>query len=169
MILKSQEIAEMGIAIALAFVLSTIKVYHLPSGGSVTAGSMVPILIFALRRGTRLGLATAVLYGLVQIIEGAYIVHPVQALLDYPIAFGMLGLAGFFLATPLLGVIVGIGGRFIAHFFSGVIFFSEYAPPGQNVWVYSAGYNASYLVPELIVSAILIYLLVKKGVLELYK
>lgn len=167
--LKPKEIAEMGIAIALAFVLSTIKLYHLPSGGSVTAGSMVPILIFSLRRGARPGLVTAALYGLVQIIEGAYIVHPAQALLDYPIAFGMLGLAGFFLAQPLLGVIVGIGGRFIAHFFSGVIFFSEYAPSGENTWIYSAGYNASYLVPELIVSAILVYLLVKKGILELYK
>ncbi len=174
--LTSHEIAEAGIAIALAFVLSMIKVFHLPMGGSITAGSMIPILLLALRRGYKLGLSTAVLYGIIQIIEGAYIVHPAQALLDYPLAFGALGLAGFFAPGAekkklyaLLGVIVGIAGRFVCHFFSGVIFFSEYAPEGMNPWFYSALYNGSYLLPELIISAVLIYLLIKAGVLQLYK
>ncbi len=174
----SHEIAEAGIAIALAFVLSMIKLYHLPMGGSVTAGSMIPILLLALRRGYKLGLVAAVLYGILQIIEGAYIVHPAQALLDYPLAFGALGLAGFFAPgaekargslIALLGIAVGIAGRFVCHFLSGVIFFSEYAPEGMNPWVYSALYNGSYLIPELIISGILIYLLVRAGVLELFR
>ncbi|KYK36704.1 MAG: energy-coupled thiamine transporter ThiT [Theionarchaea archaeon] len=172
----SREIAEAGIAIALAFVLSMIKVYRLPMGGSITAGSMIPILLLALRRGYKLGIVTAVLYGIVQIIEGAYIVHPAQAVLDYPLAFGALGLAGFFASRvgkthfyAILGVIVGIIGRFVCHFLSGVIFFSEYAPEGMNPWTYSALYNGSYILGELIISVILIYLLVKKGVLELYR
>lgn len=174
----ARDIAEAGIAIALAFILSMIKIYHLPAGGSVTAGSMIPILLLALRRGHKLGLVTAVLYGIAQLIEGPYIVHPVQLVLDYPLAFGALGLAGFFAFRAektvsdfyaLLGVAVGIGGRFLCHFLSGVIFFSEYAPEGMNPWVYSALYNGSYLVPELIISAVLIYLLIKAGVLELYR
>jgi thiamine transporter len=174
----SREIAEAAMAIALAFVLSMIKVYHLPAGGSVTAGSMIPILLLALRRGYKLGLITAVLYGVVQLIEGAYVVHYAQLLLDYPLAFGALGLAGFLAPRvekgthwgyALLGVIVGIAGRFVCHFISGAIFFAEYAPEGMNPWMYSALYNGSYLLPELIISAALIYLLIRAGVLELYR
>jgi thiamine transporter len=177
-VFTAREIAEAGIAIGLAFVLSMIKVYHLPAGGSVTAGSMIPILLLALRRGYKLGLVTAVLYGIVQFIEGPYVAHPIQVVLDYPLAFGALGLAGFFAAKvesskgdfyALLGIATGIAGRFVCHFFSGAIFFSEYAPEGMSPWVYSALYNASYLIPELIISSILMYFLIKKGVLDLYR
>ncbi|MBU7016120.1 MAG: energy-coupled thiamine transporter ThiT [Theionarchaea archaeon] len=69
----------------------------------------------------------------------------------------------------LLGVIVGIAGRFLCHFISGVIFFSEYAPEGMNPWIYSALYNGSYILGELIISVILIYLLIKKGVLDIFR
>lgn len=174
----SHEIAEAGIAIGLAFVLSMIKVYHLPAGGSITAGSMIPILLLALRRGYKLGLIAAVLYGIIQVIEGAYIVHPAQALLDYPLAFGALGLAGFFASRAkenygsvyaLLGATVGIAGRFLCHFLSGVIFFSTYAPEGMNPYVYSAVYNGSYILGELVISLVLIYLLINRGILEIYK
>jgi thiamine transporter len=174
----SHEIAEAGIAIGLAFVLSMIKVYHLPAGGSITAGSMIPILLLALRRGYKLGLIAAVLYGIIQVIEGAYIVHPAQALLDYPLAFGALGLAGFFASRAkenygsvyaLLGATIGIAGRFLCHFLSGVIFFSTYAPEGMNPYVYSAVYNGSYILGELVISLVLIYLLIKRGILEIYK
>lgn len=167
--LKPQEIAEMGIAIALALVLYQIKIYHMPQGGSVTAGSMVPILLLALRRGYKLGIVTGILYGLLRILIGGEIYYPVQVLLDYPVAFGLLGFAGFFMTKPLYGVAAGIGGRFLAHLLSGAIFFGEYAPPGQSPWIYSAIYNGSYLVPELAVSAVLIYILYKKGILEIYK
>jgi thiamine transporter len=157
------------VAIALALVLYQIKLFHMPQGGSVTAGSMVPILILSLRRGYRLGIITGILYGVLRILIGGEIYYPVQVLLDYPVAFGLLGFAGFFITKPIYGVVAGIGGRFIAHLLSGAIFFGEYAPPGQSPWVYSAIYNGSYLIPELVVSAILTYLLVKKGILEIYK
>lgn len=156
-------------AIALALVLYQIKLFHMPQGGSVTAGSMVPILILSLRRGYKLGIITGVLYGVLRILIGGEIYYPVQVLLDYPVAFGLLGLAGFFIRSPIYGVVAGISGRFVAHLLSGAIFFGEYAPPGQSPWVYSAIYNGSYLIPELIVSAILTYLLVKKGILEIYR
>jgi thiamine transporter len=97
----------------------------------------------------------------------------VQFLLDYPLAFGSLGLAGFFrnLRWPWLpgvGVAVGICGRFICHFISGLVFFASYAPAGMNPAVYSAIYNALYLVPELIISEIVTGILVWRGILKLY-
>ena len=110
--------------VALATVLSYLKLFSLPQGGSVTAASMVPILWLALRRGPKVGLFAATVYGLVQFALGPYIYHPAQVLLDYPIAFGLLGLAGFFQKRPFIGVTVGIFGRFFAHFLSGIIFFA---------------------------------------------
>jgi len=167
--LKPQIIAEAAIALALATVLSFVKVFEMPMGGSVTAGSMVPLLIFSLRRGYRIGLITTLLYCIVQFLVEPVAVSPIQVLLDYPFAFGLLGIAGLFQEKPLWGVIFGITGRFFGHFISGAIFFAQYAPEGMNPWTYSAIYNGSYLLPELIVSAILIYILFRKGILEIYK
>jgi thiamine transporter len=97
-----------------------------------------------------------------------FFVHPVQVLLDYPIAFGVLGLAGLFSNHPLGGVFVAIVGRFISHFFSGVIFFAVYAPAGMHPAIYSAIYNGSYLIGEFVVSAIIIYIILKKELLKIY-
>jgi thiamine transporter len=161
-------IAEIVVFVALASGLSFVKIFSLPQGGSVTAGSMVPILWLALRRGAKVGLFSAALYGCVQLALEAMVYHPVQALLDYPIAFGMLGLAGFFRNRPFLGVNVGIGGRFVAHFISGVLFFASYAPEGMSPLVYSAIYNGGYLLPELVVSIYLIYLLQESKLLKAF-
>jgi len=164
-----QVIAEVAMVVALSTALSFIKIYHLPQGGSITAGSMVPLILLALRRGPLIGLFGSTLYGLIQFMLEPYALTPVQVALDYPIAFGVLGLAGLFTAYPVVGVGVGIGGRFLAHLVSGVVFWAEYAPPGMNPWVYSAIYNGSYLLGEFVVSAILTYLLIRRGVLEAYR
>ncbi len=108
-------------------------------------------------------------YGIAQFAQEPFVVHPLQVLLDYPIAFGALGLAGAFKKLPPLGVVVAIAGRFISHLLSGVIFFAQYAPEGQSPWLYSAIYNASYLLPELVVSLVVTYILVKRKIIELYK
>jgi thiamine transporter len=163
-------IAEVAMVVALSTVLSFIKIYHLPQGGSITAGSMVPLIWVSLRRGPRIGLFTCFIYGLVQfMIEPWAMGGPIQVLLDYPFAFGALGLAGFFQRYPLIGVGVGIGGRFVSHFLSGIYFWwALYGPPEMNPAVYSLIYNGSYLFGELIVSAILTYLIIKRGILEIY-
>jgi len=161
-------IAETVTFVALATVLSYIKIFSLPQGGSVTAASMVPILWLALRRGPKVGLFAATLYGVVQFALGPYIYHPAQILLDYPIAFGLLGVAGFFQKRPFIGVSLGIFGRFFAHFLSGIIFFSSYAPEGMNPAIYSAVYNGGYLLVELVISVYVIYLLRASKVLEIY-
>jgi thiamine transporter len=129
---------------------------------------MVPILWLALRRGPKVGLFAAAVYGLVQLAVEPFIVHPLQVLLDYPLAFGALGLAGFFHNRPFVGVNVGIWGRFITHFVSGVIFFASYAPEGMNPAVYSAIYNGSYILPELAISVYIIFLLQESKLLRAF-
>ena len=91
-------LVEGGLCIALAFVLGYIKLFSMPQGGSVTAGEMIPIIIFALRHGSLPGIVVGAVYGLVQMLFGGSIFHPIQAILDYPVAFGVLGLAGIFSA-----------------------------------------------------------------------
>lgn len=126
--LGARTVAEMSGVIALSTVLSFVKFFSLPEGGSVTAGSMVPILWFSLRKGAKVGCTAGALYGLVQLIFEPYVYNPVQVLLDYPIAFGALGLAGLFKKYHVFGAAVGIAGRFVAHFLSGIIFFWTYTP-----------------------------------------
>ena len=161
-------IAEITIFVALATALSYIKIFTLPQGGSVTAASMVPILWLALRRGAKVGIFAAMVYGVIQLMVEPFIVNPVQVLLDYPIAFGSLGLAGFFQKRPFLGINVGVLGRFAAHFVSGIVFFASYAPAGMPPAIYSAIYNGSYLLPELVISIYIAYLLQESKVLRIY-
>jgi thiamine transporter len=165
---QARIIAEMSGVIALSTVLSFVKFFSLPEGGSITAGSMVPILWFALRRGSKVGCTAGAIYGLVQLMIEPYVYNPAQVLLDYPIAFGALGLAGLFKGHRVVGAATGITGRFVAHFLSGIIFFSMYAPEGMNPIVYSAIYNGGYLGIEMVISAFIIYLLSKARVFDIY-
>ena len=84
-----------------------------------------------------------------------------QVLLDYPVAFGLLGVAGFFQRSPVIGIIVGGLARFLAHFVSGVVFFAAYAPEGTSPAIYSAVYNGSYMLPEVLISIVLTLLVVR--------
>lgn len=164
-------LAEGGVMIALAKLLSFIPIYQAPNGGSVTAGSMIPLLIFAIRWGIGPGIAVGATYGVVDFILKPYFYHPIQVLLDYPIGYGVLGLAGIVYLMKKdnkaneyvilsLGVILAIGARMFAHVLSGVVFFAEYAGD-MNPWLYSIGYNATYLIPELIISLVILLLIWK--------
>ncbi len=158
--------------------MNLIKIFSLPQGGSVTLAAMVPILLLSFRRGWKVGIVAGTIFGLVVLVEEPFVVHPAQLVLDYPLAYAVLGLAGFFRRYPLVGVAVGISLRFISHFVSGVIFFSSFNPGTISLGIvalqnidavtYSALYNASYLVPEFVISGILIVMLVRLKVLELY-
>jgi thiamine transporter len=154
--------------VALATALSFVTFVVFPQGGSVTAGSMVPILWLALRRGPKIGLVTGVIYGLVQLAVMPQVYYPTQVLLDYPLAFGCLGLAGFFQKRAFVGVTISVAGRFVMHLVSGAIFFAEFAPAGMNPWIYSALYNGSYMLPEIVISLFIIYLLQKSKALNSY-
>jgi len=166
-------ITETIVMVALAGALYLIKIFTLPQGGSVTLGSMVPIFLLALRRGPRIGIIGGVAFGLVALVEDVYsgvevIFYPAQVILDYPLAFGLLGLAGFFQKIPILGVGIGIAARFCSHFVSGVLFFASYAPAGVSPFIYSAVYNGGYLIPEFVITAALMIALVKVRALERY-
>ena len=108
------------------------------------------------------------IYGLANMALGGYIVDPVQALLGYPVAFSVIGLAGLFKKYPLVGVGVGISARFLVHFIEGVWFFGIYAPEGMHPIIYSALYNGGYLVVELIVSIIIMYILMQRRLLNVF-
>lgn len=166
--LSTHVLAEIVVFVALSTALSFIIIFQLPEGGAVTLGSMVPILWLALRRGPKIGLFAGAVYGLVQLAVMPQIYYPLQVLLDYPLAFACLGLAGFFRKYPLIGVAVAISGRFVMHFLSGVFFFAQFAPAGLSPVAYSVIYNASYLLPEMGISLLLIYLLQKSKVLNIY-
>jgi thiamine transporter len=161
-------LAEMAIFTALATVLSEIVVYVMPQGGSITLASMVPILWLSLRRGPKVGIITGIIYGMIQLMLLPYVIDPVQLLLDYPLAFGALGLAGFFPNKPILGAAVGISGRFIMHFIAGAVYWAPIYAPNVDPIIYSSVYNGSYLLPELVISGIILYLLQKSKVLKAY-
>ena len=162
-------ISEIAIFTALSTAMSLITFVVFPQGGSVTAGSMVPMLWLALRRGPKIGIFAGVVYGFVQLAVMPQAYFPTQILLDYPLAFGCLGFAGFFKKYAVAGVVVAVTGRFIMHLISGAIFFAAlYAPAGMDYWVYSAIYNGSYMLPELVISVFFIYLLQRSNVLKAY-
>lgn len=149
--LTTKQLVFSAAAIALAVVCSMIKLVNMPMGGSVTLFSMFFIVLIAYWYGPYVGLMTAVAYGLVQFVTEPIFYTIPQMLLDYPLAFGALGLAGFFHKRNhglQIGYAVGVFGRFVFSTISGVIFFASYAPEGMNPLLYSAGYQASYLVPE---------------------
>lgn len=146
-------IANASLCIALSFILSYIRLYKLPQGGSITLASMLPLFMFAYAYGVGPGMLAGAAYGFLQFIQDAYFVHPIELLLDYPLAFAMLGLCGLAPILSkrygmLLGIALGVFGRFLCAFISGIIFFGMYAPEGQHVLVYSAVYNGLYLIPE---------------------
>jgi thiamine transporter len=156
-------LTEAALAVALAFVLGLIKVWKMPFGGSISL-EMVPLILLALRQGPWVGIVAGAAYGLLDLAIEPVALHPVQVLFDYPLAFGVLGLAGFFQPTvrgAILGTIVAVLARFLCHFVSGVVFFASYAPKGWNPYLYSAAYNAAYLVPSLAIALVAVIALLR--------
>ncbi|HKM22337.1 MAG TPA: energy-coupled thiamine transporter ThiT [Lachnospiraceae bacterium] len=150
-----------GVALALGTVTSLIKVFHFPFGGSITLLSMLFICLIGYFYGPVLGISVGVAYGLLQFFVEPILVHPMQLILDYFLAFGALGLSGFFYKKKhglLIGYLVGITGRWICAALSGYIFWSEYAWDGWNAFAYTLVYNGIYIYAEGIITIILIAL-----------
>lgn len=148
-----------GVAMALAIVTSEIKFARLPMGGSITLFSMLFIVLIGYWYGAKAGLLTGFAYGLLQFVLDPVFYSPIQLLVDYPLAFGALGLSGFFSGKKhglLLGYIAGVIGRYFFAVLSGVVFFAHYAPDGTPAMIYSLTYNATYIVPEAVVTLVLL-------------
>lgn len=171
-------IAEVAVFSALAYLLdlaaSILSLKIWPQGGSISI-AMVPVFIMAYRWGIKGGLLTGFLLGLLQFILGfAQIYTIIQGIIDYFIAFTVLGFAGIFarqvknaleegnkgswMVYSVIGTFLGSLLRYICHVYSGIAFFGEYAPKGQPVAVYSLIYNGTYMLPNFIISAIIVVL-----------
>jgi thiamine transporter len=167
---KTKILTEATIFVALSIVLKDVlpPIYHMPQGGSVTIAGLVPLIWFSLRRGAKYGVLAGFVYGLIHaILPGSYIINPVQGLLDYPIAFAAVGLAGTFKKTPIAGVITSFGGRFLSSFVAGLFFFTSNPFSTEGVYA-SAVYNGAYLIPEYAITLTVIYLLLEKKLLNIY-
>jgi len=142
-----------SLCISLSFVLSFIRLGRLPQGGTITPASMLPMILFAVMFGPIPGIISGLAYGMLQYFQDGYVVHWAQFFLDYPLAFGLLGLAGLYRKNLVVSTFIGGFGRFMMHFLSGIIFFAEYAPEGTPVALYSLIYNGSFLGVDLLICA----------------
>lgn len=150
-----------AVAIALATVLSNIKLFKFPTGGSITLLSMLIISLPGYWFGLGAGLITGVAYGILQLIIDPYVLFPLQLIVDYILAFGAFGLSGIFSNAKyglIKGYVAAVLGRFIFATISGWIFFGEYAWEGWNPLVYSLVYNAIYIFAEAAVTIIILLL-----------
>ena len=163
-------LCEGALMVAMAQVLSYVKLAEAPNGGSITP-AMFPIIFFAVRWGLRSGLLAGFLFGLLQLIfDGAYAWGWQSMLLDYLVAFTPLGLAGLFKRRGwglFAGTVVGCAGRFLIHYISGVTIYKILAPTEFMRWTftspaaYSLIYNGSYMLPNTLIALVVAALLYK--------
>lgn len=153
-----------AICIALSFVLSYVRLYHMPQGGSITLCSMLPVMMFAFAYGIGPGLICALAYSFLQMFQDMYFLNVWQVLLDYTLAFSALGLTGLFSKNKAswsfpVGVIVASAVRIAMHVFSGVVFFAEYAEgSGHGPLVYSLIYNLSSVGVDGLICAVVAFI-----------
>lgn len=173
---KTKKLVEISILVALAFVLDYLaNIYSgwfWPFGGSISF-SLVPLAIIAFRYGWVAGFTGGFVMGLLQLLTGAYIMHPIQVLFDYPLPYAVLGFAGVFASKVntveagkrslyiWLGAGLGSIARLACHVISGVVFFADYAPEGMNPVLYSVVYNAPFVVASYIISGVVLVILYK--------
>lgn len=149
-------------AMALATVTSMLKLFEMPLGGSVTLLSMLFIVLIGYWYGPKTGLMTGFAYGLLQFVLDPIFYSVPQMIVDYPLAFGALGVSGFFFQKKYglwIGYMAGIVARFLFAWLSGVLFFAAYAEgSGMSAPIYSMVYNGSYIFMEGVITLLLISL-----------
>ena len=161
---NTKSIAYAAVCIAMSFALSYIKFFEMPQGGSLTLASLVPLMLYSYMFGTKKGVLAGLVYGVLQAVQEPWIIHPAQFLLDYPVAFAGIGLAGMFADFKFceklpqvkfaLGAIVAALFRYASHVLSGVFAFNSYADKlGMNPWAYSFGYNA-FVWPDIAIAIV---------------
>ncbi|MBR3996128.1 MAG: energy-coupled thiamine transporter ThiT [Clostridia bacterium] len=160
-------LVECAVMVSLAFVLSLIKIWEMPFGGSITLFSMLPICLISLRHGVKWGLGAGFVYsGLQALVSGAVgwgltpMVLIICFLFDYIIAFTVLGLSGIFgnggIKRQVSGIVLACVLRFLCHYISGVTIWSSSALDAgfNNPYIYSLLYNGAYMLPEMIFTCI---------------
>lgn len=155
----TKQLVVCAMAVALAMVASMLKIYSFPFGGSVTLFSMLFICFVGYLYGPATGMLTGAAYGVLQFLIEPYIYFPLQVLVDYPLAFGALGLSGCFSRSKhglVKGYILGVFGRYVFAVISGWIFFGEYAWDGWAALPYSLVYNGCYIFAEAALTVIVL-------------
>lgn len=150
-----------ALLVALAVVLNQIKLFTMPQGGSVSPFAMVPIVLIGYFFGVRRGVIAGMCMGLMELVLGPYVIHPVQLLVDYPLAFGALGIGAVFRnqeKIPLIKCYLpGVLGRYICAVISGIVFFGDYIPdPKFNAVTWSLFYNITYLGIEAVATTVVL-------------
>ena len=140
-----------ALCIALAFVLSRFILFRMPQGGSINF-ELAPLILLTYKRGFKWGVISGALLGVMKILFGGYFMNVIQVLLDYPLAFACVGFA--VIRPKILGLIVAMIGTITCSVISGVLFFAEFAPEGQNPFIYSLVYNTPVLGAKYILSGI---------------
>lgn len=170
---KTKILVEGAVMVALAAVLSYIRIIKLPWGGSVTLLSMLPIIVFGIKYGIKSGLFAAFVFSLVQLGQGAadglfgWGLSPVMLVscifLDYIGAYTIIGVGGIFrnkgLSGWMGGTALAVVLRFVFHFLSGVVIWHSTGNLWEgfatdNEWLYSLVYNGAYMLPELVFTMI---------------
>lgn len=168
--LSVKQLTFCALAIALGTILSNIKVFDFPTGGSITLLSMLIICLPGYWFGLGAGIMTGVAYGVLQLLIDPYVLYPMQLVIDYLLAFGALGLSGLFSNAKnglQKGYAVGVLGRYVFAVISGWIFFGAYAWEGWNPFLYSLVYNAIYIFAEAIVTLLILQIpAVKKAMVH---
>lgn len=145
-----------AVCIAMSFALSYLKIVEMPQGGSITIASLLPLMIYSYMFGTKKGVFAGFIYGILQAFQDTYILHPAQFLLDYPLAFSSIGLAGMFANNKALkytqlrfalGAVIAGTGRLLMHFISGIFAFGAFAT-FEPLWLYSLSYQAVSVLPD---------------------
>ena len=137
-----------AVCVGLAYVLSFVKIFELPNGGSITAASMLPILAYGYMAGPLYGTAAGLVYFLLQLTQGVYFLSPMQFVFDYVLPFTVLGTLAGVIRTKnqnvnlYCGFTLAIVARYLCHFIAGFVFWGESAPEGMNPVLYSALYNS---------------------------
>ncbi len=151
-------LSECGMLLATALALSSFKLFQLPSGGSISLGPL-PLLLIAARHGTRTGIISGALLGILMLVNRPFIVHPLQFLLDYPLAFASLGLAGIFeWKSPLNAATATTVANFVRlqfHVVAGAVFFVTSPDSLYQGLTISLAYNLGHILPETIICVVL--------------
>ena len=163
---KLRALSESALMIALATALSFIKIIDMPYGGAVTIASMLPVAIISYRHGVKNGLFAAVVYGGIQQVLGLSMLSWATSwqaviaiiLLDYIIAFAVVGLSGIFrksvknqAAAMTLGCFCVSLLRYFCHVISGATVWAGLSIPTEAALAFSFAYNATYMLPETII------------------
>ncbi len=165
---KTRMLVYGALALALAFVLSYVRLIRLPFAGSLTLGSMLPICLFAAIYGPGPGFLAAFAYGLLQFVQDAYVIHPVQFVLDFILAFTSLGLASLFPKRYVRGMAVSGFARMLCSTVSGAVFFASYAAEAgfESAWLYSIAYNGCTIGADTLLCMLLLALPPVKMLIE---